>query len=395
MPFTACYTGCLALLYAGAAAGRPSLLRLLSAYMLLGLAILAKGPVAIVLAAGTLILFWAFNECGRGTVRLYPAPGMLISLAVALPWFWEVFRENGYTFITVYFVNHNLTRYVSEVHHHVQPVYYYLPVLIGLLFPWTGWFAAFAGRVPETLRGWRRRPPARLLLVCWFLFPLLFFSFSGSKLPSYILVSVPPLAILLGSMLAAALRAEGGDPAGLAAGTRSHLFLSAAVAAALPVVFRRYYEAGWAVSIPLAATVLVPAAVTVWLARRRQWTGAVSATAAQSLVIIVALTQFAFPVLGAYHSTRDIARQALALRGESEPIVTHRFFHHTLFYYTDYQVAAESSNLESLQALAYRYPRLLIVTERKYLAEVAALHGFVATELGRQGKLSLVRLSHR
>src|SRR5262249_43732333 len=131
----------------------------------------------------------------------------VIAGAVTLPWFVLAFRENGFAFISVFFINHNLMRYVSELHHHAEPFYYYIPVLLGLLFPWSGWLPLLAqGILPWKSSPGREWNRAELLLACWFVFPLIFFSLSESKLAGYILPSLPAAALLLGSRLSSLRR---------------------------------------------------------------------------------------------------------------------------------------------------------------------------------------------
>src|SRR5262245_16061755 len=172
MPMTACLTAALAL--AGAAAVGPGIPTgwVLAGWAFLGLAVLGKGPVALLVATGIGALFWWLDDAGGALRRWRLLPGLIVLAAVALPWFWLVYRQNGFAFLAVFFVNHHLARYVSDLHHHAEPVWYYVPVLLGILFPWSGWLPLVAVR-----RGWHG---ARLWLLCWALFPLIFFSLSTS-----------------------------------------------------------------------------------------------------------------------------------------------------------------------------------------------------------------------
>jgi hypothetical protein len=114
------------------------------------------------------------------------------------------------------------------------------------------------------------------------------------------------------------------------------------------------------------------------------------ATAVQGVVLLVAVAQFAFPVLGAYHSTRDIAQQALLMRNPGEPIATYQFFHHTLHYYTNYQVAEKLDTPESVVKFMQSHPTALIVTK-----STPILRGITVTRLYTQGNFQLLRLEFR
>jgi 4-amino-4-deoxy-L-arabinose transferase-like glycosyltransferase len=164
------------------------------AYLALALAVLVKGPVALVLAG----IIWgtvAFLK-GRQAVRALLRPGSWALLAtVVLPWFVYVswrFPEFPHFFLW----EHHVTRYLSGVSYHAEPWWYFGPVLLGLLLPWTG-------LVPWTLaRRTSTDPGDRIFLVIWTGVVLAFFSLSRGKLATYILPALLPLALLLGEALA-------------------------------------------------------------------------------------------------------------------------------------------------------------------------------------------------
>jgi len=116
----------------------------------------------------------------------YPAYA-LVTLAIAAPWYIAVTHANGFEFIQVSFINHNLERFSSTVHGHQHHFLFYVPDLMMLTFPWTFML----------IPAFRRTLDRNDRLLFWFaLVPIIFFSMSGSKLPGYILPSVPPIAIL-------------------------------------------------------------------------------------------------------------------------------------------------------------------------------------------------------
>ncbi len=392
MPFTATLTVALSLL-AARAAGRGSTGTAALGYVFLGLAVLAKGPVALLLAGAIVAVFWCFRPAWR-LRQLHPLAGALIVAAVACPWFYLAFRENGFAFVAFFFINHNLARYVSELHHHSEPFYYYAPVLLGLVYPWTGWLAAL---IPAG-GGWRRirtlpeRDPARFFLVVWTLVPLVFFSLSRSKLPGYILPVLPPLALLLGARLAELSGSESRNRRTSAAIAWAGLVTSAAVGVALPILLQRGYHTGSGGALLLGAVTFLPVVPASLFLLKSRWTAAGALVVAQSMMVIVTLTAVAYPGMAARHSTRDIAREALSARAPGEPIVSYKFFHHTLHYYTGYRVAEDLPDAAALDGLAERYPRILVVTEEIRLPELRSRQGCSATVIGRQGKLVLVRL---
>ena len=177
-------------------------------------ATLAKGPVAPFMILGIIMLFLGLRREWSALRRTIWIPGIVLYLLMVLPWYIEVQRRNPSVF-REFFLQHNLERYTSNLYQHHQPAWYYLIVLILGLMPWTALaFRALVDGLQVSLAEWKvRHKPQRYLghtragdafpefLVLWTLFPVVFFSFSGSKLPGYILPAIPPLAILTGDYL--------------------------------------------------------------------------------------------------------------------------------------------------------------------------------------------------
>jgi 4-amino-4-deoxy-L-arabinose transferase-like glycosyltransferase len=171
-------------------------------YVFLGLATLAKGPVAIFFAGAILLMFLAMKRDWRAILPSLWIPGIVLFLAVTLPWYVAVQLRNP-EFFRVFILEHNLGRFGQDLYHHRQPFWFYLPVLLLSLMPWTLWLVL---AVAERLRLlWSERKEAiaapedswQLFLLIWLLLPVLFFSASQSKLPGYILPAIPAAALLV------------------------------------------------------------------------------------------------------------------------------------------------------------------------------------------------------
>src|ERR1039458_1051547 len=161
-------------------------------YIFLALGTLAKGPVAPALAAVIVVLFAAVKRDWSIVLQTLWIPGIALFFVVALPWYVAVQMRNP-EFFRVFFLEHNLARFSTNVYHHPQPFWFYLPIFVLALMPWTLWLIA---AVVERVRGiWREGLEAfaspddswALFLLIWMIVPVLFFSASQSKLPGYIL----------------------------------------------------------------------------------------------------------------------------------------------------------------------------------------------------------------
>ena len=183
-------------------------------YFFVGAATLAKGPIAPFMAMAIILAFAALRREWSLLRRTVWWPGIILYLAMVLPWFIAVQRRNP-IFLRVFFLEHNLQRFATDLYKHEQGAWYYAPVMLLGLTPWAVIaLAAFVDAVRDSFAEWRARgSKIRYLvhsragdafpefLVLWALFPIVFFSFSKSKLPGYVLPSIPPLTILAGDYL--------------------------------------------------------------------------------------------------------------------------------------------------------------------------------------------------
>ena len=161
-----------------------------AAWALMAIAVLAKGPIGFVLPLGVAVVAGLAATRLRLS-RLVSPLGIALGAGIAGPWFVAIYLDQGLHFIEVFILNHNLERFTSTIHNHPGPVYYYLPVLLLGVFPWSGLIApAIAGMAAMERR-------AVVSILSWILLPLAIFSLAGSKLPGYIVPCLPPFAILL------------------------------------------------------------------------------------------------------------------------------------------------------------------------------------------------------
>jgi 4-amino-4-deoxy-L-arabinose transferase-like glycosyltransferase len=183
-------------------------------YFFTGLATLAKGPVAPFLAMVIIAAFALLRREWSIVRRSFWWPGMVLYFAMVLPWFIAVQHQNP-TFFREFFLEHNLERFATDRYEHSQPFWYYLVVVVLAMMPWTVIAVrALADGILTSVAEWRLRHSRKAMLcvnrpgdafpeflVLWALIPIVFFSFSRSKLPGYILPSIPPIAILTGDFL--------------------------------------------------------------------------------------------------------------------------------------------------------------------------------------------------
>jgi 4-amino-4-deoxy-L-arabinose transferase-like glycosyltransferase len=173
---------------------------MLVAWAAMALAVLSKGLVGIVFPAATVFLHCLFHRDWRLLRRLEWARGIALFLAIAAPWFVLVSLANP-EFPRFFFVHEHFERFLTKSHRREEPWWYFWPIFFAGFLPW------MLTLVPAAVEGWRREAgvdgfPWRRLAVLWTGFILLFFTFSGSKLPAYIVPVFPVFALVLGDWIA-------------------------------------------------------------------------------------------------------------------------------------------------------------------------------------------------
>ena len=221
-------------------------------YVFLAVAILAKGPVGAVLVGSSVAVFGLITR-RWDLLKILLRPGAVLSgLALALPWYWLCYRANGWTFIQEFLINHNLARFATDRYQHAQPFWFYLAVVFAGFLPWVFQIVPPAW---HWLRHecWGGQSELELALF-WSsaLFPLLFFSFSQSKLPGYVLPMFPAMALLAAKQWDR-LWSVGSSSEPFARGQRLNLYLQACCVVALGLALplgERFLEQGVGVFLP-------------------------------------------------------------------------------------------------------------------------------------------------
>lgn len=302
---------------------------MLVAWAALALATLSKGPVAVVLAGGGLVVYLAWSRDWALLGRLQWVRGLALFVLIAGPWFVAVSKANP-SFAHFFFVHEHVERFLTTEHRRSGPPWYFVPVLVVGLLPWItlvprGVAAALRAPARGTFR------PERLLL-SYAAVVFVFFSASGSKLPSYVLPVFPALALLVAPSLVAI------DGRAL----RRHLVVVAAIAAvvivAFPFVPLDTASAADAVSrFRIAATVallpwLVGTVVAIVLAGRRRIVAAVVTAGFAALVGWCSLL-VAHETVGRGMSTYDLANAIRPRLAPDTPIYSVGLFEHSLDFY--------------------------------------------------------------
>jgi 4-amino-4-deoxy-L-arabinose transferase-like glycosyltransferase len=258
---------------------------MLLAWAGMALAVLSKGLMGLILPGTALFLYSVFNRDITIWKRMHWFSGLLVFFAITVPWFVLVMKANP-EFFDRFFIYEHYTRFTTKVHGRYQPWYYFVPILTLGMLPWT------LLMLDTLLRTWRSSvqkaktfSPERFLLV-WAVFIYVFFSISGSKLPSYLLPMFPALALLMGKLLAD-MKARRlfwlTVPSLVAVGALLGYAPFAAENADTPLQHQMYSE--YSVWLVIAAAIwFVGVIAALWLLRREKKYAAVLVLAFSSLI---------------------------------------------------------------------------------------------------------------
>ncbi len=286
----------------------------------LGAATLAKGPAAVLLAGGATLL-WALASRQLRAVFRFLHPASLVAFAVtAVPWYALCAARNP-DFFRVFFLEHNLQRYLTPVFQHPQPVWFFVPVLMAAIFPWTVLLLPLGLDALQARTSGRWRDSPSLFFASWAITPVLFFSFSESKLPGYILPSIPPLILILAGTLARRLSPGRESPrlwVALIALTIPLLSLSASYwLRQMPPESGLAMAGAWLGLLGLAAAGGLACALLAWARRERE---AITGVAVLMAVLVVGAVVSVLPKLDAHLSARTAARVTLQESGAAQRV---------------------------------------------------------------------------
>ncbi len=166
---------------------------LLACFALMGLGFLTKGPVAAAIPGAVTLLFYLSRGELKAWLRaVFDPSGIALFLAIALPWYVLQYLKEGDAFIAGFFFKHNLGRFEGAMEGHGGSLFYYVPVVLIGLLPYT---AVLIKTLWQGRALWRDALSRYLLI--WFVLVFVLFSLSGTKLPHYVVYGYAALFILM------------------------------------------------------------------------------------------------------------------------------------------------------------------------------------------------------
>ena len=340
MPLASMFALAMLCWYAWWETGRK--LQLAAFYVFCALGVLAKGPVAVALAGAVIVTFAVAARDVRALLRTLWMPGILLFFAVAAPWYVAIQLART-EFFRVFILEHNLARFGTNLYHHPQPFWFYLPVALLGLVPWTVF--ALTSLYEVSCVWWQQRhvitkheDALNVFLVVWLLVPILFFSLSQSKLPGYILPAIPAGPLLVVEYVRRHVEAEDRPPQWMIA---AHALLAGGllVPAVLVAYLLLQHRLPWE-TVTLVTSVIalgVAAGIAVTLAGKLGLRTLYFVTLIPVTLAVAALIRIGAPALDETLSARPVALQLASMETKTLPVAVLGIQRETEFGLTFYR----------------------------------------------------------
>jgi len=328
-----------------------------------GLACLVKGPVALVLIGGQLVLYVLLTR--RWTLAAKPAlwGGLALCLLVALPWYIAMTWWHGQAFVQGFLEANNVTRFLKPEHHETNAVWWYVPIFIAFFLPWTlsvpGALVA-ARRRNQTERAAPGSPRPTLFLMLWCGLVFVFFSLSQTKLVTYIFPLFPAMAVLVGIWIAERIAA--GQVAERQHLHRVYASLLLVLNAALTIVGHQYHVAP--ITMGCWLVILVGAAGACLLSNRR--VRRLAPGLGVALTLLLAWVSPTWNTRAGELSERVPAHVAALHARPGDPLYAMALKHPSLVYYSGRRVALIDDRRAAIDDIAAHPAHVYVMKVRDF-----------------------------
>lgn len=382
---------------------RSTWLPLALMYACVGMAVLAKGPVGMVLPFGAMGLYMLLADGWRNVLRsvwwLRPFTAIAVVAAVAVPWYVMVGIRTDGEWLRKFFIEFNLRPFKQPILGHgdgssyflhrttamlisLSYYLYHIPAILAGFFPWSILLGPTVVDIVRRVRSRDAWRDASVLALCWFGTWFVFWSICKTKLPHYLLPAYPALALLV----ACFIDRWQTEPASLGRWWLRNAWISMIIAGV-----------GIAIAVPIVAAIYLPGEELIglvglilvvgggwcwWKTAQHQHREALIGLTVTAVVFLTAMFGFAAQRVDRHQNARPIMAAIRADCGADAaeplpPIAAYCFFRESTVYYAGHPItmcdtdeATNRSAVEDLRAFADRWPRCYVVTTAEYLPEI-------------------------
>jgi len=357
-------------------------------YAAMGLAVLAKGPVGVVLPTTAIGLFLLLSRTGkssttwsaslRDTFRpgaiaktifaMQPWLAVLAVLAVAGPWYALVGFQTQGSWLQSFFGTQNLGRFLNPMDNHRGPIFYYLLAVLVGMFPWSS-FAV------ETVRQSAHRIFARhpwrngvLLMLAWAAVWIGFFSLASTKLPNYIIPAYPALSLLVGGFLASVANSAPGLSRKWLLASLATLGLVGLITVVATPIFARVYLGSDGLLGLFGFAPLVGAIGGLYFLAQQESRKAVAVVACSACAMSLLFFGFTLPRVDRYQHSQELIAAIHEQGGEQACVGQFDFFRPSLVFYHQHPIQ-RLGNTDQITQFFAQHPRdgFLVTSDEQLL----------------------------
>ena len=323
-------------------------------YVAMGLAILAKGPIGVLLPCTIIGLFLLVSQrqqnLSNGSLNPPSGPwwrrsgitalqimnprqilvtglamrlvlGAVIVLAVALPWYVIVGIKTDGAWLRGFLGDHNLGRFLESKENHGGPIFYYAVVLMMGCFPWSVFLPLAVWQLRSRLKRTAPDSDSDRLLACWAGVWFVFFSLARTKLPNYVLPMYPALAMIVARYLHEWTLAEPGrELTAFRYSCRALAFFGVMIMIGIPIAASILIP-GEEFLLILGAIPIAGAALAYRAVMFEQRGRALQVLAGASIVLAVAMIGLAPSRITAHQDSPKLAAAARKVSGQERPTI--------------------------------------------------------------------------
>lgn len=332
-------------------------------YLFSALAVVTKGPIGLFFPGMIAFLHILLTNRWKELPQMSIVPGILLFLAVAGPWYGLMMHFHGAAFIDTFLGFHNVTRFTTPEHVSVNVWYYYIPVLLVGLFPWTPLLFQSTWRA---LTCNRKERPLLLFFLLWAAVVFLFFTASATKLVSYILPLFPPLAVIVGWYIDQVMEQGRNRPRmgwclGLVLFGSGLIFLLFKALDTMP-----FLEAG---VLGLSTVIFLMAILGGLFVWRRDTSKAFAVMVIGMMLFVGAVTSLLMPALSPYFSSRELSAEFLKHYDGRSTLHVQKFLQPGVAFYAEV-FGPEFKTGEQLSALLQRGETGYVLVQRKMVEKL-------------------------
>ncbi len=376
-------------------------------YSVMALAVLAKGPVGVVLPAATVGLFvmavqyfdrlrtttptaaeprtilgrcgWLLGnlrlgDFGRALIAMRPLTGLLVGAVLAAPWYVAVSWMTDGAWLAGFLGDHNLGRFTRPMENHNGPPFYYILAILAGSFPWSVILPLAVFSCLRQMQAGSPRQAALMLLTIWSVFHVGLYTLASTKLPHYVLSAYPALALLTAHF------ATGWVQAAVPA-YRRMMQLGAATLTTVGVLVAVGLGVAAHLLLPgqewLACVGLVPllgGLAMSWFVKHDRRPAALATLGVTGIVFMLGIFPWGSAQLNAFQNSERIARVAGAPDNGAAELAGFRYYRSTLTFYARNRVPTLHSG-EEIARFWHEQPNGAIVLRSDDLPDFETLVG--------------------